>query len=104
MRSIQRLRLTGGCLPCPYWRSLRCRFGAPTVRVTKSADQEREERSSPSWPSYRFDRIDAKNATIVFSAGPSEANLRSPGRQGQLMTETSTYPGSPDRREERKPS
>jgi len=40
----------------------------------------------------RFDRIDAGNATIVFSAGPFKANLKQPGRQGQRMTETPTYP------------
>lgn len=41
-----------------------------------SADQKREEEWSPSWPIYGFDRIAAKNATTVLSAGPFHANLR----------------------------
>jgi len=59
--------------------------------VTTSAGQKREEVLNPSWPSYGFDRIDAKNATIVVSVGPFEANLRQQSRQGQEMSETAYY-------------
>lgn len=75
----------------PTFDGLRHRFAASPVRVTTSEDQKREEVLRPSWPSYGFDRIDAKNATILFSAGPFEANLRQSSRQGQQMPETAYY-------------
>jgi hypothetical protein len=43
-----------------------------------------------SWRSYKFDRIDAKNTTIVFFAGPYDTNPRQYGCQGQLMPLTAT--------------
>jgi hypothetical protein len=42
-------------------------------------------------PAADFDRIDAKNATVVFCAGPFNANLRQPGQQGEAMPQTATY-------------
>ena len=43
---------------------------------------------SSYWPCFEFDRIDAKNATIVFSAGLYEINLRQPGQQRQPNPKT----------------
>jgi hypothetical protein len=43
-----------------------------------------------SWRFYKCDRIDAKNATIAFSAGPFNTNPRPYGWQGQLMPVTAT--------------
>jgi len=58
--------------------------------VTRFADREREELLHRSWRSYKSDRIDAKNSTIVFSADLSDTNLRQYGWQEQLMRVTAT--------------
>jgi hypothetical protein len=41
-----------------------------------------------SWRSYKSDRIDAKNSTIVFSVDLSDTNPRQYGWQEQLMRVT----------------
>jgi hypothetical protein len=60
-------------------RVLRCRFAAPTLRVIWSIDQKREELLIFYWLSFEYDRIDWKNAAIVFSAGLYD-------RDGSLFT------------------
>jgi hypothetical protein len=53
----------------------RCgQVGARTVRATRFLDRKREKWLNRSERSYKFDRIDAKNVAIVFSAGPFDAN------------------------------
>jgi hypothetical protein len=58
--------------------------------VTRFADREREELLNRSWRSYKFDRIDGKNTTIVFSASPCDTNPSQYGWQEQLMAVTAT--------------
>jgi hypothetical protein len=65
--------------------------GEQGMKSTRRPSLSAGRLSCPSWPSYEFDRTNAKNATIVFSASLFDANLRKPGQQGQAMPATATY-------------
>ena len=58
--------------------------------MTRLRDREREELLNRFWRSYEFDLLEAKNTTIVFSAGPFDTNPRQYGWQGQRMPVTAT--------------
>jgi hypothetical protein len=92
MRSIQRLRLTAWSSFLPLLEKAEVSIWFPDCR----SDQIHRSRTRGTIESllaillirpYRCEECDYR-----FFAAPFEANLRQPGRQGQLMPQTTPYP------------